>query len=38
MEKLTVDKIVDEYEDMNGGYYLKQLAEDYGISKTSRFR
>ena len=30
--------IIDEYEDENGEYNLKQLAELYGESKTSIFR
>ena len=32
---IKMDKIVDEYEDMNGEYNLKQLAAVYGVSKTS---
>ena len=37
-KKIKMDKIVDEYEDMNGEYNLQQLAEVNGVSKTSVFR
>ena len=35
---IKMDEIVDECEDMNGEYNLKQIAELYGVSKTSIFR
>ena len=35
---IKMDKTVDEYEDMNGEYNLKQLAAVYGVSKTSIYR
>ena len=35
---IKMDKIVDEYEDMNGEYNLKQLAAVNGVSKTSIYR
>ena len=37
-KNIKMNEIVDEYEDMNGEYNLKQLAELYGVSKTSIFR
>ena len=37
-KNIKLNEIVDEYEDMNGEYNLKQLAELYGVSKTSIFR
>ena len=37
-KNIGMNEIVDENEDMNGEYNLKQLAELYGVSKTSIFR
>ena len=37
-KNIKLNKFVDEYEDKNGEYNLLQLAELYGVSKTSIFR
>ena len=37
-KNIKMNEIVDEYEDMNGEYNLKQLAELYDVSKASIFR
>ena len=37
-KNIKMNEIVDEYEDMNGEYNLLQLAELYGVFKTSIFR